>query len=118
MTSDRERAISAAHRENAAVLVLEHIHQIAADGIAAARGPVAGLDSPSAFANVPTTLGQRINAARVAHGLSWRQLGERCGLGESTVRCLCDRSYPSWPIVVRVARALELDLNELAGEKP
>ena len=116
MSSDREAALKHAHRQNAAVLVLEHIHQLAADGIAAARGPVAGLDSPSAFAPAPTTLGQRINAARVAHGLSWRQLGERCGLGESTVRCLCDRSYPSWPIVVRVARALALDLNVLAGD--
>jgi transcriptional regulator with XRE-family HTH domain len=62
------------------------------------------------------TLGQKIRAAREAHGLTQAELAARANVAQAYVSCLDqDQREPSLTIAARIARELEIPLDELAN---
>jgi ribosome-binding protein aMBF1 (putative translation factor) len=62
------------------------------------------------------TLGQRIRAAREAHGLTQAELAARAQLAQAYLSYLeQDQREPSLSIAARIARELEIPLDELAN---
>lgn len=65
------------------------------------------------------TLGQHIRELRKGRGLTQRELGERIG---ASIRAVCsyerDECEPPIQILIDLAGALQLSLDELVGSKP
>jgi DNA-binding XRE family transcriptional regulator len=62
------------------------------------------------------TLGQKIRAAREAHGLSQAELAARAHVAQAYLSYLeQDQREPSLSIAARIARELEIPLDELAS---
>jgi DNA-binding XRE family transcriptional regulator len=62
------------------------------------------------------TLGQRIRAAREAHGLTQAELAARAHVAQAYLSYLeQDQREPSLSIAARIARELEIPLDELAS---
>lgn len=63
-------------------------------------------------------LGERIRSSRVEHGLTQKQLGERCGMADSAIRRYeSGRGNPTYKTVVRIANALGISWLDLVGEE-
>lgn len=64
------------------------------------------------------TMGERLKRLRTAKGFSQPQLAEAAGVSVSAVRNWeQDRRLPLLAIAIRVADALEVSLDELAGRE-
>ena len=62
------------------------------------------------------SLGQKIRAAREAHGLTQAELAARAHIAQAYLSYLeQDQREPSLSIAARIARELEIPLDELAG---
>lgn len=71
---------------------------------------------PSAPLPEPKTIGEVIHRARKARGLTLKQLESLTGSNYVAIwRVEKARAMPDWVTVVFLARALDLDLNELAA---
>jgi DNA-binding XRE family transcriptional regulator len=69
-----------------------------------------------AAAEGATTLGQTIRAAREARGLTQADLAARAGVAQAYLCYLeQDQREPSLSIAARIARALDIPLDELAS---
>lgn len=93
-------------------LVEQDKHEIVAEG----RKIVAAKRRRQAAAIGAATLGQRIRAAREARGLTQAELAVRARVAQAYLSYLeQDQREPSLSIAARLARELELSLDELAS---
>ena len=64
-------------------------------------------------------LGQKIREYRKYRGLTQKELGDKCGLNESTIRNYeLGNRYPDEPTLTNIADALEIDRYTLADPDP
>jgi DNA-binding XRE family transcriptional regulator len=83
--------------------------------IAEGRRLLAGKRQLAAAAHGVATLGQKIRAAREAHGLTQADLATRAHVAQAYLSYLeQDQREPSLSIASRIARELEIPLDELA----
>jgi transcriptional regulator with XRE-family HTH domain len=62
--------------------------------------------------NHPNALGEKLLALRLSRGLSIYKLAQYCGVYQQSIsdieRGIC---RPSWDLMIRIARVLEVDIN-------
>lgn len=64
------------------------------------------------------TVGERIRLARKKEGLTQKQLGEKCGIAEPTIRRYeLGKLNPKYETLKKIAHALEISTYELLGEE-
>jgi DNA-binding XRE family transcriptional regulator len=84
--------------------------------LAEGRRLLAGKRQLAAAAHGVATLGQKIRAAREAHGLTQADLATRSHVAQAYLSYLeQDKREPSLSIAARIARELEIPLDELAS---
>lgn len=86
---------------------------------AAIRGHMAAIRKAQAAGRGEPTLGQRIRATREARGLSQISLAAAARISQGYLSQLeQDEREPTLPIAARIARVLNLSLDELAASVP
>jgi transcriptional regulator with XRE-family HTH domain len=69
--------------------------------------------------NKPGAIGERIRKARLARGLTQTELGKRIGVSQRMVTYYEVRGVSPTPeLLIKLAHALEVPVEELIGEKP
>jgi DNA-binding XRE family transcriptional regulator len=105
-------ATEAAEAHRLRSLVEQDKDEISAEG----RRLLAEKRQGAAAAHGVATLGQRIRAAREAHGLTQAELAIRTHVAQAYLSYLeQDQREPSLSIAARIARELEIPLDELAS---
>lgn len=99
---------------------MRRLRQLAADDkeeiVATGRRLLAEKRQREAAAAGAETLGQKIRAAREAHGLTQAELASRARVAQAYLSYLeQDQREPSLSIAARIARELEIPLEELAN---
>jgi DNA-binding XRE family transcriptional regulator len=105
-------ADEAAKVRNLRQLVEKDKEEICAEG----RRLLADKRRHKAAARGATTLGQKIRAAREAHGLTQADLAIRVKVAQAYLSYLeQDEREPSLSIAARIARELQMPLDDMAG---
>jgi DNA-binding XRE family transcriptional regulator len=121
MSQKKTRRVTAArHLTQTEAAEMRRLRQLAADDkeeiVATGRRLLAEKRQREAAAAGAETLGQKIRAAREAHGLTQAELASRARVAQAYLSYLeQDQREPSLSIAARIARELEIPLEELAN---
>lgn len=75
------------------------------------------LGTAAGAAVMPTRFGERLRELREAKGVTAYRLAQLAGVSRQTLSSIeVGRADPSWDTAIRVARALGISLDELAGD--